>query len=125
MLCVAKGRNSIGDDKCIIFLNIRKQALKAQEQAGKAFDVDETLHEKDVIAVHGQLTKEQKAAYIWCFLDPTHDDDKVIKVVCATNVGIDSKDIRSVYRLEFPHSILVDMVQKMGRAGRVEIPRME
>ena len=52
------------------------------------------------------------------------DEQECLKfqtVLCATsgvaNVGIDSRDIRAVYRLEFPASML-DYVQESGRAGR-------
>ena len=44
-----------------------------------------------------------------------------MRVLCATsgvgNAGIDSPDIRSVYRIDFPPSLL-DLVQERGRAGR-------
>ena len=44
-----------------------------------------------------------------------------MRVLCATsgvgNAGIDSPNIRAVYRIDFPPSIL-DMVQERGRAGR-------
>ena len=43
------------------------------------------------------------------------EDDESIQVLCATsgvgNVGIDSPNIRSVFRLEFPPSIM-DFVQE-------------
>ena len=46
-------------------------------------------------------------------------------MLCATsgvgNVGIDSPDIRGVFRLEFPPSIM-DFSQEKGRAGRRVIP---
>ena len=44
-----------------------------------------------------------------------------MRVLCATsgvgNAGIDSPDIRAVYRIDFPPSVL-DFVQEKGRAGR-------
>ena len=110
--------------KCIVYSNVRKRVLEIQERIGDSFDVEDALHQFDVLSIHGQLTKDQKACYIQTFLDPDHPDDKNIRVLCATsgvgNVGIDSKEIRSVFRLEFPPSIL-DFVQEMGRAGRVQV----
>ena len=112
-------------DKCIVFSNVRKRVCEMQDRLGERFDQDDDLSKFDVLSIHGQLTKEQKASYIQTFLDPEHDDDKNIRVLCATsgvgNVGIDSKYIRSVFRLEIPPSVL-DMVQEMGRAGRVTEP---
>ena len=75
----------------------------------------------DIIEVDGALTKVEKSFYMQEFLDP---DDGVIDqnrvLVCTSgvgNVGIDSPNIRAVYRLKFPPSI-IDFIQEMGRAGR-------
>ena len=117
-----------GADDCsksIVFSNVRKRVGEVHDRLADSFDTDDELHEFDILSIHGHLTKDQKAMYIQTFLDPDHDDDRNIKVLCATsgvgNVGIDSREIRSVYRLEFPPSLL-DVVQEMGRAGRVAVP---
>jgi hypothetical protein len=77
----------------------------------------------DIIEVDGALTKVEKAFYIQEFLDPvteTNGIDLNRILVCTSgvgNVGIDSPDIRAVYRLEYPPSV-IDFIQEMGRAGR-------
>ena len=118
----------VGDrqsDKVIVYSNVRNRVIDVQEKLGDLFDRDDNLHKFEVLAIHGQLTKEEKSSYIQMFLDPQHPDDANIKVMCATsgvgNVGIDSPNIRSVFRLEMPPS-LIDFVQESGRAGRVQTP---
>ena len=113
-----------GCNKSIVFSNVRRRVGEFHDRLANSFDVDDELHVHDILSIHGRLTKDQKASYIQTFLDPDHDEDRNIKVLCATsgvgNVGIDSSEIRSVYRLEFPPSLL-DLVQEMGRAGRAAI----
>ena len=112
-------------NKVIVYSNVRHRVQNIEEKLGNLFDGDDLLHQFEALAVHGTLTKEEKSAYIQMFLDPKHRDDLKIKVLCATsgvgNVGLDSREIRSVYRLEFPPSV-IDFVQECGRAGRVNPP---
>ena len=112
-----------GQDKVIVYSNIRKRLLVVQEKLEDAFDNEERLHQYEILSIHGQLTKEEKSAYIQMFLNPVREEDKGIKVMCATsgvgNVGVDSPHIRAVFRMDCPPSIL-DFVQECGRAGRVQ-----
>ena len=74
----------------------------------------------DVLLVHGNLSKEEKSAFIGAFTNDEHDQMN-FKIMCSTsgvaNSGIDSRDIRAVFRLGLPPSIF-DLVQEMGRAGQ-------
>lgn len=107
--------------KFIVYSNVRSRIKDVKESLCLSFDKDDKLFEKDVICIHGQLSKEEKSRYTQIFLNPELEEDESIKVLCATsgvgNVGIDSPDIRGVFRLEFPPSIM-DLVQEKGRAGR-------
>jgi len=111
--------------QCIVYCNVQKRVIEIQEKLGEYFDADDDLYMHEVISIHGNLSKVEKTKYIQFFLDPQHPDDANLKVLCATsgvgNVGIDSPNIRKVFRLEFPPSAL-DFVQEIGRAGRVLPP---
>ena len=112
-------------DKFIVYSNVRSRIKDVQSGMCDVFDKDDQLFLDDIMCIHGQLSKEEKASYTQLFLNPEHEDDKRIKVLCATsgvgNVGINSPDIRAVFRLEFPPSIM-DFSQEKGRAGRRVIP---
>ena len=107
--------------KFIVYSNVRFRIKDVQTGLCDVLDKDNDLFLDDIMCIHGQLSKEEKASYTQLFLNPEHDDDQRIRVLCATsgvgNVGIDSPDIRAVFRLEFPPSIM-DFSQEKGRAGR-------
>ena len=111
--------------KFIVYSNVRSRIKDVQEGLSRFFDKDDLLFEKDIMCIHGKLSKEEKSRYTQIFLNPEVEEDKSIRVLCATsgvgNVGIDSSHIRGVYRLEFPPSIM-DFVQEKGRAGRIAVP---
>ena len=115
-------------DKFIVYSNVRTRIKDVQTGMCEFFDKDDDLFLHDIMCIHGQLSKEEKASYIQLFLNPEHEEDQNIKVLCATsgvgNVGIDSPDIRAVFRLEFPPS-LMDLSQEKGRAGRRLVPDPE
>ena len=85
-------------------------------------NADEALREIDLISMVGTLTKEEKAEYLRLFVNGSkkHPEMK-LRLLCATsgvgNAGIDCPDVRAVYRIDFPPSIL-DLAQEKGRAGR-------
>ena len=112
-------------DKFIVYSNVRTRIKDVQTGMCDFFDKDDDLFLNDIMCIHGQLSKEEKASYTQLFLNPEHEEDQKIKVLCATsgvgNVGIDSPDIRAVFRLEFPPS-LMDLSQEKGRAGRRVVP---
>jgi hypothetical protein len=105
-------------NKVIVYSNQRTKITTCSKRIESFFDGDDDLWEHDVLTLVGTLTKDEKAYLINTFLD-----DDVIKasVLCATsgvgNAGIDSKNIKAVYRIDFPPSIL-DIAQERGRAGR-------
>ena len=76
----------------------------------------------DVISLVGTLTKDENAELLRLFINGSrkHPDIK-LRLLCATsgvgNAGIDCPDVRAVYRIDFPPSIL-DLAQEKGRAGR-------
>ena len=109
--------------KVIVYSNAKKRIRQIEDKIGEDLDEDDDLHMIDIIEVDGALTKVEKAFYIQEFLDPvteTNGIDLNRILVCTSgvgNVGIDSPDIRAVYRLEYPPSV-IDFIQEMGRAGR-------
>jgi len=108
--------------KSIVNSNICRRVIDLLQQIGNYFDADDHLNRHEVIVIHGQLSKVEKGTYTRFFLDPDHDDDLDINILCATsgveNVGLDSPQIRNVLRMDLPPSPL-DFVQEIGRAGRV------
>ena len=111
--------------KTIVYSNIRRRVIDLSLQIGNYLDADDHIHHNEVIVIHGQLSKVEKGTYTRFFLDPDHNDDLDINVLCATsgvgNVGLDSPQIRNVLRMDLPSSPL-DFVQEIGRAGRVIPP---
>jgi superfamily II DNA helicase RecQ len=111
--------------KSIVYSNIRRRVIILSQQIGNYFDADDHIYHNEVIVIHDQLSKVEKGTYTTFFLDPDHNDDFNINVLCATsgvgNVGLDSTQIRSVLRMDLPPSPL-DFVQEIGRAGRVISP---
>jgi superfamily II DNA helicase RecQ len=85
-------------------------------------NADKSMKDIDIICLIGTLTKDEKAKFIRLFI---HGSDKhpeiKLRLLCATsgvgNAGIDCPDVRAVYRIDFPPSIL-DLAQEKGRAGR-------
>ena len=110
-------------NKVIVYSNRRIRIFNFAEKLEKFLDADPDFKTVDVLTLTGTLTKEEKASFIRMFINGSSKADSTLdmRVLCATsgvgNAGIDSPDIRSVYRIDFPPSIL-DMVQERGRAGR-------
>jgi len=111
-------------NKVIIYSNRRSKIMEFSENLESFFDLDDYLCNVDILTLVGTLTILEKSQYIRYFVSPSTDNtnsDINFKVLCATsgvgNAGIDAPDIRAVYRIEFPPSIL-DMCQELGRAGR-------
>ena len=69
----------------------------------------------------GTQTRAQKATTINIFINGSDEElEYNLDVLCATsgvgNAGIDCREIRAVYRVNFPPSIS-DISQEHGRAG--------
>ena len=108
--------------KIIVYSNTRSKIINFTESIKKKMDADAIMKNIDVITLVGTLTKQEKSSYIRKFVNGSKKHPQLqIKLLCATsgvgNAGIDCSDVRAVYRIEFPPSIL-DLVQEKGRAGR-------
>ena len=107
--------------KVIVYSNAKERIRRIEDKLGEDLDEDDDLHLIDIIEVDGALTKVEKSFYIQEFLDPENEALDLNRILVCTsrvgNVGIDSPNIRAVYRLEYPPSI-IDFIQEMGRAGR-------
>ena len=110
-------------NKVIVYSNRRVRIFNFADKLEQLMDADPNFKTVDALTLTGILTKEEKAAFIRMFINGSSKEDSTLdmRVLCATsgvgNAGIDSPDIRAVYRIDFPPSIL-DMVQERGRAGR-------
>ena len=64
----------------------------------------------DVLLVHGNLSKEEKGAFIAAFTN-SNITDMNFKIMCSTssvaNAGIDCRDVCTVFCLDLPSSILI------------------
>ena len=93
------------------------------EMLEEFFDSLNATKDIDVLLVHGNLSKEEKGAFISAFTSTNNTNNTTMnfKVMCSTssiaNAGIDWSDIRAVFCLDLLSSIF-DLVQEMGRAGR-------
>ena len=110
-------------NKVIVYSNRRVRIWNFAEKLEKLLDGDDNCKKVDVLTLVGTITKEEKAAYIRMFVNGSSNPNSTLdmRVLCATssvgNAGIDSPDVRAVYRIDFPPSVL-DFVQEKGRAGR-------
>ena len=106
--------------KVIIYSNQRTKILSCADNIETFLDGDELLCDMDVIRLVGTLHRDEKTELINMFLDDSEGSNS-LNILCATsgvgNAGIDSPNIRAVYRIDFPPSIL-DICQERGRAGR-------
>ena len=110
-------------NKVIVYSNRRVRIFNFAEKLEKLLDMDDDFKKIDVLTLVGTLTKEEKAEYIRLFVNGSSRPNCSLdmRVLCATsgvgNAGIDSPDVRCVYRIDFPPSVH-DFVQEKGRAGR-------
>ena len=110
-------------NKVIVYSNCRVCIFNFAEKLEKLLDMDDDFRNVDVLTLVGTLTKEEKAEYIRLFVNGSNrvNCSLDMRVLCATssvgNAGIDSPDVRAVYRIDFPPSVH-DFVQEKGRAGR-------
>jgi hypothetical protein len=106
---------------CIVYSNFRQRVVQFSQDLGDHLDTNETASQYDIITLVGTQFQYQKAKYINLFVSGIDTDQYRPRILCATsgvgNAGIDSPDIRSVYRMDFPPSI-IDICQEKGRAGR-------
>ena len=108
--------------KVIVYSNTRKRIMTFADSLRKRMNSDPIMKEIDIISLVGTFTKEEKARKLRTFVNGSSKHPELkIRVLCATsgvgNAGIDCPDVRAVYRIDFPPSIL-DIAQEKGRAGR-------
>ena len=108
-------------NKVIIYSNARKRILKLVDKLENYLDGDNKFEEIDVLTLVGTQTRAEKAAIINRFVNGREALGLNMNILCATsgvgNAGIDCRDVRAVYRVDFPPSI-ADLSQECGRAGR-------
>ena len=85
-------------------------------------NADKVLKKIDIISLVGTLTKDEQAQFLRLFVNGSKEHPEMqLRLLRATsgvgNAGIDCPDVRAVYRIDFPPSIL-DIAQEKGRAGR-------
>ena len=106
--------------KVMFYSNTATLIKGLSETLEEFMDTNQETRNIDVLLVHVNLSKEEKAAFIGAFTNSEYKNMN-FKIMCSTsgvaNAGIDSKDICAVFRLDLPPSIF-DLVQEMGRAGR-------
>ena len=106
-------------NKVIVYSNRRIRIFNFADKLEKLLDADPDVKTVNALTLTGTLTKEEKAAFISMFINGSSNTNSTLdmRILCATsgvgNAGIDSPDIRAVYRIDFPPSIL-DMVQERG-----------
>ena len=108
--------------KVIVYSNTRERIMTFADSLRKRMNSDPIMKEIDIISLVGTFTKEEKARKLRTFVNGSSKHPELkIRVLCATsgvgNAGIDCPDVRAVYRIDFPPSIL-DIAQEKGRAGR-------
>ena len=113
--------NLLKRKKVIIYSNSRKRVMKLVDKLESYLDTEHALRtDCNVLTLVGTQSRAQKAATINGFINGFDGVDCNPDILCATsgvgNAGIDSSDIRAVYRVDFPPSIS-DMSQELGRAG--------
>ena len=106
--------------KFMFYANTAKSIKGLSETLEEFLDSNQETKDIDVLLVHGNLSKEEKGAFISAFTN-NNISGMNFKIMCSTsgvaNAGIDCKDVRAVFRLDLPSSVF-DLVQEMGRAGR-------
>jgi superfamily II DNA helicase RecQ len=107
-------------NKIIVYGNTRNNTLLHCTDLKAFMDKDEVTRFHDVIHIHGEMPKIQKSSHIYHFVndrDPLCDFKVLVATSGVGNAGIDSKEVRAVFRIDLPPSIF-DLTQEMGRAGR-------
>ena len=105
-------------NKVIVYSNTRERILNFAESIRKRMNSDPVMRSIDIISLVGTFTKEEKAKKIRSFVNGFYKHPELkLNLLCATsgvgNAGIDSPDVRAVYRVDFPPSIL-DIAQEKG-----------
>jgi superfamily II DNA helicase RecQ len=118
--CLKKLLTTNDDSKFIIYSNRRVKIEGIHSKLSLWLDCND-FHLVDTLLLVGTLTPEQKAHHIKAFVKSAVDSDFHPRILSATsgaaNAGIDSAQVFSVFRVDFPPN-MVDMKQECGRAGR-------
>ena len=112
--------NGLGD-KVIIYADTEKSIVNFAAKLGGIMDKDFVLTNIYIAAVIGRMKREAKAETLRIFFKNSLQSSLNLRILCCTsgvgNAGIDSPDITTVYRINFPPPIL-DICQERGRSGR-------
>eukprot|EP00957_Ditylum_brightwellii_P198500 15128317-Ditylum_brightwellii.AAC.1 len=91
------------------------------EKLKNSLDQHNDFQEIDILPIVGTHSKSQKAATIYFFINGRPQVQCKMNILCTMsgvgNAGIDSKDVRAVYRVDSP-PLIADLSQECGRAGR-------
>ena len=108
-------------DKFIIYANPVKSIVNFAAKLGGILDKDVVLTDIDIATVICSMNREAKAETLQIFFNNSLQGSLNFLILCCTsgvgNAGINSPDIRTVYRIDFPPSIMY-ICQERGRAGR-------
>lgn len=108
-------------NKVMVYSNSRQRILSLVDKLEIYLDEHEKFEDIDVLTLVGTQPREEKAATIDLFINDRTDLQLKMNILCATsgvgNAGIDCKETRAVFRIDFPPSI-ADLSQERGRAGR-------
>ena len=113
----------------IYYSNMREKIINMTKQLELFLNIDDKLYLTDAISIHGQLPHEEKVVYLKMFMGdklPFKSADICIILVMSgvANAGINSSEIYTAIRIEFPPSIM-DICQEKGCVGCVPSPSPE
>ncbi len=119
---ILRSGNRTSPKKVIIYSNMRRKIQDFAKKIGGFLNVEDRFYTVDYITIHGELSHQEKAAYLKRFMAEGEQAHGDIRILLATsgvaNAGIDSREIHTAIRIEFPPSIL-DICQEKGRVGRI------
>ena len=92
--------NDVLPSKVMFYANTATSVKGLSETIEEFLDSSNATKDFMVLLAHGNLTKEEKSAFIAAFTSP-ESNNMNFKIMCSTssvaNAGIDSKDFRSVF----------------------------
>jgi superfamily II DNA helicase RecQ len=104
--------------KAVVYSNKRIKICSFAERLEDYLDSENVLFHHDVLTLVGTLSRDEKAQIINLFVNGTTEPELNPNILCATssvgNAGIDSSEVRSALRLDFPPSIKDTKKKKQG-----------
>ena len=96
-------------NKVVVYRNRCSCVMTFADNLELFFDSDDDLYEFDILRLHGNLSRDEKAQIIDLFVNGSEATShfKMMNVLCATsgvgNTGINSSEVRSVIDFDSPH----------------------